>query len=252
MFLHNLSKLKRIFKNFPKRHFLIVLFGFFLLALIWLISEIGFTAQKINEDFNPPVIKNKVIKINIDQNHSFLPVIKEAIIKRNDSLFSILKKLGVNRENIQKIIDSKGSDLLSQIKIGNKLIISLDEEGKVTTLNYVENFKTGIKAELNSNSYKISKYELETEKEKIFKNVKINDSLYSAGIRAKIPESVIMDLVYIFGWDIDFAHDIRPEDSYSLIYEEILVNGIKKINGDISMSSFKKGISSKRRRTYLF
>ena len=138
MFLHNLSKLKRIFNNFPKRHFLIVLFGFFLLLLIWLILEVRSTEQKINEDSSPPVIKNKVIKINIDQNHSFLPVTKEAIIKRNDSLFSILKKLGVNRENIQMIVDSKGSDLLTQIKIGNKLIISLDEEGNRTfSENYV-------------------------------------------------------------------------------------------------------------------
>ena len=47
-----------------------------------------------------------------------------------------------------------------------------------------------------------------------------------------------MDLVYIFGWDIDFNLDIRQGDSYSLIYEEVFVNGEKVIDGDILIAEF--------------
>ena len=47
-----------------------------------------------------------------------------------------------------------------------------------------------------------------------------------------------MDLAYINGWDIDFTHDIRPGDTYSLIYEEILIDGEKVIDGDILISEF--------------
>ncbi len=48
-----------------------------------------------------------------------------------------------------------------------------------------------------------------------------------------------MDLVYIFGWDIDFNLDIRQGDSYSLIYEEVFVNGEKVIDGDILIAEFQ-------------
>ena len=105
-------------------------------------------------------------------------------------------------------------------------------------LDYIKDFKTGVKAELIKDIYKIQSYELDIEKEKVYKTVRIEESLYSEGLKAKIPDSVLMDLVYIYGWDIDFTHDIRPGDSYSLIYEEVLVNGLKKQNGDILIAEF--------------
>ena len=62
--------------------------------------------------------------------------------------------------------------------------------------------------------------------------------MYMSGLKQDIPDSVLMDLAYINGWDIDFTHDIRPGDTYSLIYEEILIDGEKVIDGDILISEF--------------
>ena len=62
--------------------------------------------------------------------------------------------------------------------------------------------------------------------------------MYAAGLKAGIPDSVIMDIVYIYGWDIDFIHDIRPGDSYSLIYEEVLVEGQKEVDGNVLIAEF--------------
>ena len=62
--------------------------------------------------------------------------------------------------------------------------------------------------------------------------------MYMSGLREEIPDSVLMDLAYINGWDIDFTHDIQPGDNYSLIYEEIIVNGEKVVDGDILISEF--------------
>ncbi len=102
--------------------------------------------------------------------------------------------------------------------------------------------------ELDSDSSKESLYnqisivdldsEVNTEKSLVFRRVEISNSLYADGLREGLPDSVIMDLVYIFGWDIDFIHDIRPGDSYSLIYEEVFVNGEKKLDGDILIAEF--------------
>ena len=61
--------------------------------------------------------------------------------------------------------------------------------------------------------------------------------MYMSGLRED-SDSVLMDLAYINGWDIDFTHDIQPGDNYSLIYEEIIVNGEKVVDGDILISEF--------------
>ena len=84
----------------------------------------------------------------------------------------------------------------------------------------------------------ISRNISEEERTEVFKVVTIANSLYTDGLKQDIPDSVLMDLVYIFGWDIDFVHDIRPGDQYSLIYEEVYVNGEKKLNGDIIIAEF--------------
>ena len=36
----------------------------------------------------------------------------------------------------------------------------------------------------------------------------IQSSFYEAALDANIPESVIMDFAYIFGWDVDFVFDL--------------------------------------------
>ena len=66
----------------------------------------------------------------------------------------------------------------------------------------------------------------------------IEDSMYVSGLKENVPDSVLMDLAYINGWDIDFTHDIRKGDSYSIIYEEIIIDGEKAIDGDILISEF--------------
>ncbi|GIS75903.1 MAG: hypothetical protein CM1200mP12_16220 [Gammaproteobacteria bacterium] len=110
--------------------------------------------------------------------------------------------------------------MLAQIKVGKILEVEINDSNKVLSLNYIKDFKSGVKAQKTNETYKIEEYELLTEKSLVFKKVEINNSLYADGLREGLPDSVIMDLVYIFGWDIDFIHDIRPGDSYSLIYEE--------------------------------
>ena len=160
------------------------------------------------------------------------------MIKRNDSLFTILNELGVIKKDIIDLVNSKESKLLSRIEAGDKIKISIDGQGKLYNLYYVDSIKSGVRASRVGNSFSISRYDSKIEKIKVFKHVVIEDSMYMSGLRENIPDSVLMDLAYINGWDIDFTHDIRPGDSYSIIYEEIIIEGEKAIDGDILISEF--------------
>ena len=71
-----------------------------------------------------------------------------------------------------------------------------------------------------------------------FKSGVIQSSFYLAGLDEEIPESVIMDLAYIFGWDIDFIFDIRANDRFRILYETPFVDGIKVENGSILFAEF--------------
>lgn len=74
-----------------------------------------------------------------------------------------------------------------------------------------------------------------------FKSGIIQSSFYLAGLKEDIPESVIMDVAYIFGWDIDFIFDIRNGDKFRLLYETSFIDGVKVKNGSILFAEFFNG-----------
>ncbi|MBE20124.1 MAG: peptidase M23 [Gammaproteobacteria bacterium] len=229
----------QIYSRFPKKHGYSIVIGFLLLIIIGILSNIKVdTSPQKNALSSTIPLEFLISKEESIQESDSAYKTRTALIKRNDTLFSILKRLDVEDGNIINLINSPNSRLLSQIKIGKSLEIRTNDSNEIITLKYINDFKSGVVAKRREDDYEITKYVLATEKTKIYKNVTINNSLYVDGLKENIPDSVIMDLVYIFGWDIDFVHDIRPGDTYSLIYEEVLVNGEKKLNGDILIAEF--------------
>lgn len=71
-----------------------------------------------------------------------------------------------------------------------------------------------------------------------FASANIENSLFYDGAQAGIPSQVLYQIAAIFGWDIDFALDIRQGDSFSLVYEEIQLDGNKIGYGDILIAQF--------------
>jgi len=234
-----LKQIKLIFSSYPRRHLYLLLVG-----IIFLISMTIFSSIKIDSNSPKEALFSQVSMEELDLDSAVgaetfnVIKLKRAEIKRNDSLFSILKRLGIGEKNIVNLVNSDRGNLLAQIKIGKTLEVGINDSNIVISLNYIKDFKSGVRAEKRGEVYEIEEYELNTEKYRVFKNIEINNSLYVDGLKEGLPDSVIMDLVYIFGWDIDFVHDIRPGDSYSLIYEEVFVNGEKKLDGDILIAEF--------------
>ncbi|NEZ04873.1 peptidoglycan DD-metalloendopeptidase family protein [Wenzhouxiangella sp. XN201] len=66
----------------------------------------------------------------------------------------------------------------------------------------------------------------------------IDASLYTDAREAGLSDSMIMRLATIFGWDIDFALDIRDGDRFALIYEEVWREGEHLRDGDILAARF--------------
>jgi len=66
----------------------------------------------------------------------------------------------------------------------------------------------------------------------------IDDNLFLAGNRAGLSDNMIMKLASIFGWDIDFVLDIRKDDQFHAIYEQIYRDGEYLRDGEILAATF--------------
>lgn len=66
----------------------------------------------------------------------------------------------------------------------------------------------------------------------------ISSNFWNAAITAGLTANQIMELAGIFGWDIDFALDIRSGDSFKILYQEKIVEGEVVERGQIIAAVF--------------
>ena len=62
----------------------------------------------------------------------------------------------------------------------------------------------------------------------------IENSLFVAGERAGVPVPVLVELIRAYSWDVDFQRDIRPGDSFEIMYDRLVdTRGETVYHGDI-------------------
>ena len=201
-------------------------------------------------DAELPAPTNKIITIVSDQDSSeqteILPKrstettdIKKytQIIKTGDNLSNIFTSLGLN------------SDLHEILQLGEsvKELKSIHPQQKI---HFYLKDDSLIKLELETSLNRQLQIIQEQEKYIVNEVVRdfdiqtqsahsiIQDSLFLSGQRAGLSDSIIMQLANIFGWDIDFALDIRSGDRFSVIYEEKYLDGVKVKDGEIIVAEF--------------
>ncbi len=160
-------------------------------------------------------------------------------VKKGDTLSAIFKRHNLSSNSLYKIINSgKAAKQLTRIKPGQSFSIVLDEDNDITQLEFRINKVDTLLISRNDKGYtpEIRSKEIETRQQ--FTAGIINNSLFYDGQKAGLNSALIMKLAHIFGWDVDFALDIRKGDSFAVLYEEQYVNGKKINSGDILSAEF--------------
>lgn len=67
---------------------------------------------------------------------------------------------------------------------------------------------------------------------------RIESSLFESAAAAGLQDKLIMNLAGIFAWDIDFVLDIRNNDDYYILYEEVWQDGKFVTTGEIIAAEF--------------
>ena len=194
-------------------------------------------ADSENRNFNSDS-ESTVEKISlapVDKDIS-LPTEDKILIKSGDTFYSTLTKFDVSPATINKIgQDRKLRDFIS-LQVNDQIYIT-SKNGLVFVKRFDDDFYLDVLT-INGSNYTFEKNRDNLERIAQFREFVIKDSLYASGKKAGVPESVLGDLIYIFGWDIDYAYDIRNGDKVKILYEDIFSNGRLVSNGDILAAEF--------------
>tara|TARA_B000000475_G_scaffold197437_1_gene160165 strand:- start:1102 stop:2346 length:1245 start_codon:yes stop_codon:yes gene_type:complete len=208
-----------------------------LVISVFLISIILIVLAYIDLDSHSPApIEEITISQNIEKE---LPAIKNKImhkVKKGESLSVIFEEKRVPLNTAYKIFNFDKNNILSGIRPDD--IMEFNYIGE--ELDSIEIIKDEINSILIEVSDSVSIREIEKEIKNIitFKQGTINTSFYKNALEVGIPDSIIMDFAYIFGWDVDFIFDVRKGDKFSVIFEAEYSQGEKITSGDIIFAEF--------------
>ena len=163
----------------------------------------------------------------------------EEKVKTGDSLSKIFSRLNLSPSVLHAIVNSsKEAKELANIRPGQTMKIRLDSDGALKELIHLRSRINSLQIVADGDSYKTEVINKDLETRVIEIRGTITNSLFQSAQEAGLSDTLIMDLAYIFGWDIDFALEIRAGDSFSVVYEEQYLEGEKIRNGAILAAEF--------------
>lgn len=208
-----------------------------LVLITFLISVVSIILIYVDSLNNEPLAIEE-ITISRDLSESLTPIKSKQIhtVRKGDSLSVIFEDKQVPLNTAYKIFDFDKNNLLSSIIPGD--IMEFNYMGN--DLLSIEIIKDDVNSILIKTEDEISIVNIKKEAQTItsFGFGEIKDSFYKSAKDVGIPDSIIMDFAYIFGWDIDFIFDVRKGDKFSVIYETEFSEGEKISSGDIVFAEF--------------
>ena len=144
-------------------------------------------------------------------------------VRSGDSLYALFLARKVSTRDLATLLKSgSGSASLKRLRPGQSLELEVEEDNSLAGLKHHLDAETTIEFwRKPSGGYEHREIHHPLEARTVTGSGVIDSSLFLAGKRSGLSHNVIMQMVEIFGWDVDFALDIRSGDRFSVIYEEL-------------------------------
>ena len=168
---------------------------------------------------------------------------QEVEIAPGDNLSLIFPRLGLTARDVFNVAQTEDAKPLLNLKPGQLLRVGLEPAESDSSPNLIalelqlDPVKT-LSLSAVDEGFVAETHEREIEKRQQIVGGEIQNSLFVDGQKAGMSDKLIMEMAYIFGWDIDFALDLRQGDSFKVIYNENYLDGDKINDGEILAAEF--------------
>ncbi|WP_418113910.1 peptidoglycan DD-metalloendopeptidase family protein [Vibrio scophthalmi] len=127
---------------------------------------------------------------------------------------------------------------LTKLRPGDVLKFGFDADDELIQIKRPLNAYETYQITKSDGSFKGSIDAKEVNYQYNYAEASISSNFWNAAISAGLTANQIMELAGIFGWDIDFALDIRQGDSFKILYQEKIVDGEVVDRGQIIAAVF--------------
>lgn len=237
MSANHLKSIKKLYLALPKKHKVIISsVSIFLLLLILAPTETA-TASRHSTQKPLEIGKRYPLTLAIENYHQPLAETlpeqsttlqwQTAKIRQGDSLAKILNRLGFSARTTYEVSSAQGkhTNILKKLMVGDTLRIASNEQGKLVALIYPISQTKILHVDYNNGQYQSSLEEKHVETRVAYAQGEITSNFWNAAITAGLDDNQIISLANVFGWDIDFALDLRKGDTFNVVYENRYIDG---------------------------
>ncbi|GAB5381487.1 MAG: peptidoglycan DD-metalloendopeptidase family protein [Aliiglaciecola sp.] len=161
-------------------------------------------------------------------------------VKKGDNLAKIFARAGLTPQETY-YVSTAGKDAKQLLKMrpGQQLQLLIDNEGKLSSLAYALSATDTLKIDKQAaKTYTSSISSKQIDKRYNYAQGEIKSNFWNAAVNANLSQNHIMSLAGIFGWDIDFALELREGDTFNVVFEEHFIDGEFVENGKIIAAEF--------------
>lgn len=166
---------------------------------------------------------------------------KDLTVKSGETLSVLFERAGLGNSLLHSILSSsKEAKCFTQLKVGQTVSFEFDENKQLKTLSSQINTLESIHLEkqADSENFVFRKDIAQTQTREKYAQGSIEGALFAATKKANVPYGLALDMANIFGYDIDFAQDLRKGDTFEILYEEKTLNGQAVGTGNILTARF--------------
>jgi murein DD-endopeptidase MepM/ murein hydrolase activator NlpD len=162
-----------------------------------------------------------------------------ARVRPGQSLSDIFREQGLNPNDLQRALDAqKDATALRRIRPGDEFAFDIDNDGTLRAMRFDRGDATRITLQFSADGVVEAAQDRAVERRVQVAHGVIQRSLFEAGDQAGMSDPMVLKLANAFGYDIDFAQDLREGDSFSAIYDQVYREGERLRDGDIIAATF--------------
>ncbi len=164
--------------------------------------------KTLSEIINNLEPKYKKVKHKVRSGETFDKILEGYSIEKKEITKiknSLQKKTNINKLNTKQIIE------FSLDKTNNKIEEFTFQLSNTQKINLTRN--------IESDNFKEKILSIKLDKQILYKEDIILQSLYKSAEKQKIPANIIIEFAGIYGFQVDFQRDIRKKDKFQILYE---------------------------------
>jgi len=160
-------------------------------------------------------------------------------VKPGDNLALIFKRHGLPPREVYLVSQSEQfGPRLKSIFPGHEMLLKINDNNQLMSLTYSTGPLDTLEYLRQGDEFVSQQITAEPERVNAYKHGTIDHSLFVASQRAGLSDALTMRLAQIFQWDVDFVLDIRPGDSFYVVFEELYLDKEFIGYGDILAAEF--------------